>query len=190
MSKPRLNAPLHNPSNLTGIRVARKLFSENKPQFAIFARGHFTARSRIHPRVIPACVKGLSGLSCDTRVLLPAAKRGDDRARLALDAFIHRLQARLGAMLASLGDSPHAVVFTDAIGEDEPSIRAAACAPFRLSRPLTWTCKKNDVSALDTDLATETSAIRLLLIKSRQAWQIARECHALWSQMQFVLPSA
>jgi acetate kinase len=29
-------APLHNPSNLTGIRVARQLFGENKPQFAIF----------------------------------------------------------------------------------------------------------------------------------------------------------
>jgi acetate kinase len=33
-------------------------------------------------------------------------------------------------MLASLGDVPHALVFTDAISEDEPSIRAAACAPF------------------------------------------------------------
>ena len=29
-------APLHNPSKLTGIRVARQLFGENKPQFAIF----------------------------------------------------------------------------------------------------------------------------------------------------------
>jgi acetate kinase len=29
-------APLHNPSNLTGIRVALQLFGENKPQFAIF----------------------------------------------------------------------------------------------------------------------------------------------------------
>jgi acetate kinase len=33
-------------------------------------------------------------------------------------------------MLASLGDAPHALIFTDAIGESEPSIRAAACAPF------------------------------------------------------------
>jgi hypothetical protein len=33
-------------------------------------------------------------------------------------------------------------------------------------------------SLLETDLATENSVIRVLLIKSREAWQIARECHA------------
>lgn len=38
--------------------------------------------------------------------------------------------------------------------------------------------QKNDASSLDADLATEASAIRVLLIKSREAWQIARECHA------------
>jgi acetate kinase len=122
-------------------------------------------------------LKGLSGLSGDTRVLLPAATRGDGRARLALDVFIHRLQAGIGAMLASLGDAPHALVFTDAISEDEPSIRSAACAPFAFLG-LDLDMQKNDASSLDADLATETSAIRVLLIKSREAWQIARECHA------------
>ena len=29
-------APLHNPNNLTGIRAARKLFGDAKPQFAVF----------------------------------------------------------------------------------------------------------------------------------------------------------
>jgi acetate kinase len=80
-------------------------------------------------------------------------------------------------MLASLGDAPHALVFTDAISEDEPSIRAAACAPFAFLG-LDLDMQKNDASSLDADLATETSAIRVLLIKSREAWQIARECHA------------
>ena len=127
-------------------------------------------------------LKGLSGLSGDTRVLLSAATRGDGRARLALDVFIHRLQAGIGAMLASLGDAPHALVFTDAIGEGEPSIRAAACAPFAFLG-LDLDMQKNDASSLDADLATETSAIQVLLIKSREAWQIARECHALQSQM-------
>jgi acetate kinase len=127
-------------------------------------------------------LKGLSGLSGDTRVLLPAATRGDDRARLAIDVFIHRLQAGIGAMLASLGDVPHALVFTDAIGESEPSIRAAACAPFAFLG-LDLDMQKNDASSLDTDLATESSVIRVLLIKSREAWQIARECHAAQNQM-------
>jgi acetate kinase len=74
-----------------------------------------------------------------------------------------------------------ALVFTGAIGEDEPSIRAAACAAFAFLA-LDLDIQKNDASPLDADLATEISAVRVLLIKSRKAWQIARECHALQSR--------
>jgi acetate kinase len=123
-------------------------------------------------------LKGLSGLSGDTRFLTPAAEGGDDRARLALDVFIHGLQAAIGQMLAALGDVPHALVFTDAIGEDEPPIRAAACVPFRFLN-LYLDPQKNASSPLDTDLATPSSAVRILLIRSQEAWQIARECHPM-----------
>ena len=123
-------------------------------------------------------LKGLSGLNGDTRVLVPAAGRGDDRARLALDVFIHRLRAGIGQMLASLGDMPHALVFTDAISEGEPSIRESACAAFAFLG-LQLDPQKNAASSFDTDFATKDSRVRALLIKSREAWQIARECHAL-----------
>jgi len=123
-------------------------------------------------------LKGLSGLSGDTRAIIPAAARGDKDARLALDVFLHRLQAGIGQMLASLGAAPHALVFTDAISEDEPSIRLAACKPFAFLG-LHLDRQRNEASQLDSDLAAETSAIRVLLIKSREAWQIACECHAL-----------
>ena len=122
-------------------------------------------------------LKGLSGLNGDTRVLVPAAGRGDDRARLALDVFIHRLRAGIGQMLASLGDMPHALVFTDAISEGEPSIRESACAAFAFLG-LQLDPQKNAASSFDTDFATKDSRVRALLIKSREAWQIARECHA------------
>ncbi len=128
-------------------------------------------------------LKGLSRLPGDTRVLIPAAERGDSHARLALDVFIHGLRAGIGQMLASLGNAPHAIVFTDAIGESEPSIRAAACAPFAFLH-LHLDPQANAASHLDADLATEASAVRVLLIKSREAWQIARECHELLSGPQ------
>ena len=122
-------------------------------------------------------LKGLSGFSGDTRVLFPAA-RSDRRARLALDVFIHRLRAGIGQMLASLGDPPHALVFTDAISEDEPGIRAAACEPFAFLG-LALDPEKNAASPLDSDLAITASTVRVLLIQSREAWQIARECRGL-----------
>ena len=123
-------------------------------------------------------LKGVSGLSGDTRILSPKAAQGDPHAKLALDVFLHRLRGGIGQMLAALGAPPHALVFTDAIAEDEPAIRAAACEPFAFLG-LHLDAGRNAASSLDADLATEKSPVRILLIASREAWQIARECHAL-----------
>lgn len=122
-------------------------------------------------------LKGLSGLVGDTRVILPKAKSGDRRARLALDVFVHRLTGGIGQMMAALGERPDAVVFTDAIGEDEPCIRAAACMPFQ-HIGLELDSARNTTRAFpqDTDVATAASRVRVLVIQSREDWQIAREC--------------
>lgn len=125
-------------------------------------------------------LKGLSGLSGDTRVILPQAEAGHAQAALARDVFVHRVCTGIGQMLASLGDLPDALVFTDAISEDEPAIRRAICAPFGFLG-LHLDESKNAGSPLDTDLATAGSRVRVLLLKSREAWQIAREGHALLS---------
>jgi acetate kinase len=123
-------------------------------------------------------LKGLSGRPGDTRVILPEAARGDQRARLAMDVFVHRLRAGMGQMLASLGELPDALVFTDAIAEDEPWVLAAACRPFKFLG-LELDPEKNATSPLDTDMAMPSSRIRVFLLKSREAWQIVRECRDL-----------
>ena len=63
--------------------------------------------------------------------MLAEAAKGNKRAQLAMSVFIHRLQAGLGQMIASLQAAPHAIVFTDVIGISEPGIRAQACEPFQ-----------------------------------------------------------
>ena len=123
-------------------------------------------------------LKGLSGISGDTRDILPKAHAGDARAGLARDVFVHRLRAGIGQMLAALGDLPHAIVFTDAISEDEPELRAAACAPFAFLG-VELDPNKNHASLVDSDLSAFPSPVKVLLIKSRESWQIARECHEL-----------
>lgn len=95
-------------------------------------------------------------MSGDTRELRPRILAGEERSTLAWAVFVHRLQAGIGQMLAALGDAPQAFVFTDAISEDEPTIRTAACAPFgflglRLDEAL------NRGNALDTDIAAADS---------------------------------
>jgi acetate kinase len=123
-------------------------------------------------------LQGLSGLPGDTRILLPEASKGNQRAKLAMDVFIHRLQAGIGQMMASLNGRPDAIVFTDAIGEDEPLVRSRACTPFKFMG-VEVDPEKNASSPMDTDISIPKTHVRVLIVKSREDWQIACECHEL-----------
>jgi acetate kinase len=116
---------------------------------------------------------GLSGLPGDTRVILPAVRSGNERAKLALDVFIHRLRAGIGNMLASLGGCD-VLVFTDVIGETEPSIRAAACLPFAFMG-LEIDASANQNTRGDVEISTPRSRVRVFVIKTRESWQIGQE---------------
>jgi acetate kinase len=66
---------------------------------------------------------GVSGVSGDMRAVLSAAAGGSARAALAIDVYVHRLRALIGAMAASL-DRVDALVFTGGVGENAAEIRA------------------------------------------------------------------
>jgi acetate kinase len=70
-------------------------------------------------------ILGLSGTG-DMRELL---ERVDDEARLAVDVYVHRLRAGIGAMAAALG-GVDALVFTGGVGENAAPIRTAAADGF------------------------------------------------------------
>jgi acetate kinase len=40
--------------------------------------------------------------------------------------------------------------------------------------------EKNATSPIDTDISLPKTPVRVLIVKSREDWQIARECHALY----------
>jgi acetate kinase len=68
---------------------------------------------------------GLSGSTNDMREIAAAAASGDDRARLAVDVFVHRLAKALAGLVVSLGRLD-ALVFTGGIGEGDATVRARA----------------------------------------------------------------
>jgi len=72
-------------------------------------------------------LKGISGIGNDMRQLTKEAKRGNERARLAIDIFIYRIRKYIGAYLAIMGDCD-AIVFTAGIGQNQPEIRRMICA--------------------------------------------------------------
>ncbi len=80
--------------------------------------------------------------------------------------------------MAALNGRPDAIVFTDAIGEDEPLVRSRACEPFKFIG-VEVDLEKNAISTLDSDISLPNTPVRVLIVKSREDWQIARECHEI-----------
>lgn len=119
-------------------------------------------------------LKGISGVSSDMRQIGEAITQGNERAQLALDIYIHRLRAGIGAMMASLGGLD-ALIFTAGVGENSAVVRAAACEAFGFIG-LKLDGEKNQHSPVDEDIATVDSAARVLVIHTQEDWEIAREC--------------
>jgi acetate kinase len=116
--------------------------------------------------------QGLCG-SSDMRAVMAAIERGDARARLALDVFIHRLSGAMGAMLASLGGID-GIVFTGGIGENVPQVRELACRPFEFLGIRLDPAK--NAQGPDLDISAASAAVRVLAIHTEEDWEIARYC--------------
>ena len=65
---------------------------------------------------------GLSGVGNDMRTVEAAAARGDERAQLALEVFVHRLARAIAGLVTNL-ERLDALVFTGGIGENSPVVR-------------------------------------------------------------------
>ncbi len=120
---------------------------------------------------------GLSGVGNDLRDVKSAAERGDARARLALDVFVHAIRHWAGAFWLELGGCD-ALVFTAGIGENQPWLREAVCAGLdglglRLDRDA------NAVAAPEHDLAASGSATRVFVIPANEELVVAREAARL-----------
>ena len=69
---------------------------------------------------------GVSGTSADMRQVLAAARAGDERARLALAVYAHRVRQAVGAFAVTMGGID-ALVFTAGVGEHAVEVREAVC---------------------------------------------------------------
>lgn len=119
-------------------------------------------------------LKGISGVSADLRQVMSAIEAGNPRAILALEIYIHRLRSGIGSMLASLGGLD-ALVFTAGVGENAAIVRSGACETFGFLG-LKLDHSRNESHPVDTDIATEDSRVRILVIHTEEDWAIARSC--------------
>lgn len=123
---------------------------------------------------------GISGISSDMRDIITAASKGVERAQLAIDMYVHRLNSFIGSMIASLGGID-TLVFTGGIGENSSLVREKVGEAFSFLQ-LRLDLQKNARSyEADTEISLPDSRVKVLLIHTQEAFQIAKECFIMKS---------
>jgi len=117
-------------------------------------------------------LKGICGVE-DMRDVIQNAARGDAKAKLAFDMYVHSVRKHIGAMAAVLGGID-ALIFTGGIGENSPEIRQAVSEKIRFLE-IAIDSEKNISCRPDEDIAKKDSKARLLVIHTREDWEIARQ---------------
>jgi acetate kinase len=120
---------------------------------------------------------GLSGVSADLRRVLAARGGGDERARLAVDVFVHRVSAGVGAMVAALS-GVDAVVFTGGIGEHVAEVRSRVAERLAFLGAVVDD-EVNRADPVDAVISASGAAVGLVVVKAREDLAIARSVQAL-----------
>jgi len=118
-------------------------------------------------------LQGVSGISHDMREIRAGIERGDRRAKLALDMYVHRLKSAIGSMLASLGGLD-VLVFTAGIGENNPIIREMVGDGFEFLG-LKLDPNLNNTATEDSVISSSDSSVKVLVINSAEDWAIAAQ---------------
>ncbi|HSK04614.1 MAG TPA: acetate/propionate family kinase [Kofleriaceae bacterium] len=121
---------------------------------------------------------GVSGIGPDFREIAAAAARGDMRARLAIDMFVHRIRKYIGAYAAELGGAD-AIVFTGGIGEGSAQVRERVCASLGFMGVAIDPAKNAAARPVDSggiaDISEHRARTRVLVVHTEEERMIARE---------------
>jgi acetate kinase len=120
---------------------------------------------------------GLSGGSGDVREIEAAAMRGDERGRMALEIYAHRIAAAVASMCVSIGGLD-ALVFTGGVGEHSARVRAGIAS--RLSfLGVEIDAAANEAGRADVEIATPQSYARIHVVTAHEEIVVAREVRRL-----------
>jgi len=130
---------------------------------------------------------GLSGVGPDLRDIERRASEGDDRCRLAIQVFSHRVRKYIGAYAATMGGLD-AVVLTAGIGENSVSMRQRILQRFDFLGLVLDDDRNTDAkvshAAPVAEISGETSRVRALVVKTNEELAIARQTVTVLSRLR------
>ena len=123
-------------------------------------------------------VEGISGVSSDFRDLAAAAAEGNDRARLALDAFVYRVVKYIGAYAAAM-NGVDVICFTAGCGENDVTTRGKIVKAIEYLG-ITLDEEANKAARGEEGvISTADSKVTVLAVPTNEELAICRETVAL-----------
>ena len=119
---------------------------------------------------------GISGVSSDMRDILSAAGEGNERAQLAHDIFVNRIQKYIGQYIAVM-NGVDAIVFTAGIGENSIQIREEVIKGIT-----TFGCDidtERNNTRKEAIISPEGAKVTVLNVPTNEEMEIAREVERL-----------
>ena len=122
-------------------------------------------------------ILGVSGVSGDMRDLEEAIAAGNERARLAVEMYLHAIVSGIGALYAVLGGLD-ALVFTGGIGENSAMVRSRVCEALR-HMGLHLDAAKNGPAEGERRISEEASPVQVWVIPANEELNVARRALAV-----------
>ena len=119
-------------------------------------------------------LKALSGGYNDFRDIETEAAKGNARAQLALDVFVHQARHWIGSFFLQL-NGVDALVFTAGIGENRSALRESVCAHLEQLGILIDQEKNAATTGKEGVISRDNSATKVLVIPTNEELVVARE---------------
>jgi acetate kinase len=130
-------------------------------------------------------LKGISGVSGDMRDLEEAAAAGNDRARLALDAFAYDVKKYIGAYTAAMGGLD-AIAFSGGIGENGVEMRAQICEGLEFLGVELDEARNTAARRMEAIISREGARTAVLVVPTNEEIIVARACVAVLTGREWV----
>jgi acetate kinase len=118
-------------------------------------------------------VLGITGISSDMRDVENAANEGNERAQLALKMYAYRIKKYIGAYAAAMG-GVDAIVWTAGVGENQISMREAACEDLDFLG-IKIDPVKNNTRGKEVEISTDDSRVKVWVVPTDEEIVIARD---------------
>lgn len=114
----------------------------------------------------------LSGRSGDMRVLLEAEKNGDEKSKLAIDAFAYRVKLFIGAYAAALSGLD-VIVFSGTMGVRSAAVRSRVLSGLERFGVIVDAALNENAQPMN-DIADIKSQVRIFVLKTDEEQEIAK----------------